>query len=347
MSQLVVGFWGMHLLPGETYQQVVSTGFRVTMAAYGAEKPKGGDRSCVQVGIDGQTFTLATLLAGKVEQQQLNVSFLEGEDITLSVTGNSAVHLTGNYMIIDDESGCEDDEDDFDSEEEEDFDFLTGGSDDEDEEMDEGRIVELLTEETENKKGTQTTKKETENKKRKEAPAASTPEATPAGKRTKEQETVKAEEPAKLSKAEKKRRAKEAREAEEAKKAPKEEAKKAPKEEAASKKRTLAAGVVVEDIELGKGAKATRGKRIGMRYIGRLVRNGKVFDKNVSGKPFYFKLGVGEVIRGWDIGVEGMMVGGKRQITLPAAAGYGRSGAPPDIPRNADLQFDVQLMAIQ
>lgn len=324
----------MHLLPGELYKQVVSTGFRVTMAAYGPKAPKGNERSCVQVELDGQTFVLATLLGGKVEQQQMDVAFLEGEEVTLSVTGNTEVHLTGNYMILDDgEEDESDDEEDYDSEEDDDFELMVG-----DEEMEEDRIVELPDE---------APKKEVETKKRKEAPVSSTPEATPAGKRSKEQDTGKGEEqqPAKpLTKAEKKRRAKEAREAEEAKKTGKTGDK---EERAVSKKQTLAAGVVVEDIEMGKGAKATRGKRIGMRYIGRLVKNGKVFDKNVSGKPFYFKLGVGEVIKGWDIGVEGMQIGGKRQITIPAAAGYGRSGAPPDIPRNADLQFDVQLMAVQ
>jgi FK506-binding nuclear protein len=65
---------------------------------------------------------------------------------------------------------------------------------------------------------------------------------------------------------------------------------------------------------------------------------------NKKGKPFGFKLGAGEVIKGWDIGVAGMSVGGERRITVPAHHGYGSKGAPPDIPPNAKLIFDLKLL---
>jgi len=82
-----------------------------------------------------------------------------------------------------------------------------------------------------------------------------------------------------------------------------------------------------------------------MRYIGKL-KNGKVFDSNKKGKPFAFKLGVGEVIKGWDVGVAGMTPGGERRLTIPAAMAYGKRGAPPDIPPNSDLIFDIKCISV-
>lgn len=83
-------------------------------------------------------------------------------------------------------------------------------------------------------------------------------------------------------------------------------------------KKTLPNGLVIEDTKAGEGARAKSGKKIGMRYIGRL-ENGKVFDKNTSGKPFSFKLGAGEVIKGWDLGIQGMQLNGERRLTIPPA----------------------------
>lgn len=102
--------------------------------------------------------------------------------------------------------------------------------------------------------------------------------------------------------------------------------------------------VTIDDKKLGKGPAAKKGDKVGMRYIGKLT-NGKVFDSNKKGKPFSFKLGVGEVIKGWDIGVAGMTVGGERRITIPAKLAYG-SKPLPGIPANSDLVFDIKMMSI-
>lgn len=104
-------------------------------------------------------------------------------------------------------------------------------------------------------------------------------------------------------------------------------------------------GIVIEDRTIGDGPQAKRGARVGMRYIGKL-KNGKVFDKNTSGKPFAFKLGRGEVIKGWDIGVAGMSVGGERRIIIPAPYAYGKQ-ALPGIPANSELTFDVKLVSMK
>ncbi|KAG9238655.1 putative FK506-binding protein 4 [Amylocarpus encephaloides] len=104
-------------------------------------------------------------------------------------------------------------------------------------------------------------------------------------------------------------------------------------------------GVKLDDKKLGKGAACKKGDKVGMRYIGKLL-DGKVFDSNKSGKPFPFKLGAGEVIKGWDIGVAGMSIGGERRITIPPKQAYG-SQKIPGIPPNSTLVFDVKLLEIK
>ena len=83
-----------------------------------------------------------------------------------------------------------------------------------------------------------------------------------------------------------------------------------------------------------------------MYYEGKLQKSGKTFDKNTGGKPFKFRLGAGEVIKGWDIGLDGIKVGGKRRLTIPAAMAYGSQGAGSDIPPNANLVFDVECKGV-
>jgi FK506-binding nuclear protein len=118
----------------------------------------------------------------------------------------------------------------------------------------------------------------------------------------------------------------------------------AKKEKAPSGPRTVQ-GVKIDDRKVGTGPAAKSGDRIGMRYIGKLEKDGKVFDSNKKGKPFTFKLGAGEVIKGWDIGIAGMSAGGERRITIPAHLAYGSKGTGP-IPGNATLVFDVKLLEI-
>ena len=111
-------------------------------------------------------------------------------------------------------------------------------------------------------------------------------------------------------------------------------------------KRTLKGGLMVEDLKTGNGPEAKKGKMVGMYYDGKLKSNQKRFDATLNGKPFKFRLGSGEVIKGWDVGIEGMKVGGKRRLTVPPQLAYGTQGAPPDIPPNATLIFDVECKAV-
>lgn len=119
----------------------------------------------------------------------------------------------------------------------------------------------------------------------------------------------------------------------------------AKQQQQAPKKTVLAGGIIVEDIKTGNGAAATKGKFISVYYVGKL-KNGKIFDETSSGKGFRFRLGGGEVIKGWDIGIVGMKAGGKRRLTIPAAMGYGKKGSPPVIPGNSVLVFDVELKQV-
>ena len=102
----------------------------------------------------------------------------------------------------------------------------------------------------------------------------------------------------------------------------------------------------IEELKVGTGTEALAGKKVSVHYTGWLT-DGKKFDSSLDrGQPFSFNLGGGEVIKGWDQGVSGMKVGGKRKLTIPANLGYGASGAGGVIPPNATLVFDVELLGV-
>lgn len=106
-------------------------------------------------------------------------------------------------------------------------------------------------------------------------------------------------------------------------------------------------GLQYYDIEVGKGPSPTPGSNVVVHYTGWLL-NKKKFDSSLDrGQPFNFPLGAHRVIAGWDEGVATMKVGGKRRLVIPPELGYGANGAPPDIPPNSVLVFDVQLLKFQ
>lgn len=124
----------------------------------------------------------------------------------------------------------------------------------------------------------------------------------------------------------------------------KEQNKKENKQPAADNKvQKLQGGLLVQDLKVGGGAEARPGKKIQVYYEGRLKSNNKVFDATKNGPGFKMTLGRGEVIKGWDIGLAGMKVGGKRRLTCPPNLAYGPKGNPPVIPANSTLVFDVEL----
>jgi FKBP-type peptidyl-prolyl cis-trans isomerase len=104
--------------------------------------------------------------------------------------------------------------------------------------------------------------------------------------------------------------------------------------------------LVKEDLLLGSGAEAVAGRTVEVHYTGWLL-DGKQFDSSKGRGPFSFALGGGQVIKGWDQGVAGMKVGGRRKLTIPPELGYGMRGFPGVIPAQATLVFEVELLAVR
>ena len=110
---------------------------------------------------------------------------------------------------------------------------------------------------------------------------------------------------------------------------------------------TTASGLQYEDETVGTGAEAISGQTVDVHYTGTL-KNGTKFDSSVDrGRPFSFQLGAGRVIKGWDEGVPGMKVGGKRKLVIPSDLAYGKRGAGGIIPPDAELTFIVELLKVK
>lgn len=293
-------------------------------------------------------------------QQPLDITVCEGERVFFKATGNHTIYLTGNYVIGLDEGRPEDEdaEDDYDlSPDEDELDMdeimaMEGDESDELDEMEDPRITEVGSDEEAPKlveaKGKGKNKRAAESEEDGLDDMMAKGATGKAGK----------EEPA-LTKAQQKKLKKNNGDA--AAVDPKKDAKADKKVQFAKNLEqgptpngdkpagTLGVkevkGVKIDDKKLGKGATAKSGNTVAMRYIGKL-EDGKVFDANKKGKPFAFKLGKGEVIPGWDIGVAGMAPGGERRITIPPHLAYGKK-ALPGIPANSKLIFDVKLLEIK
>jgi FKBP-type peptidyl-prolyl cis-trans isomerase FkpA len=114
----------------------------------------------------------------------------------------------------------------------------------------------------------------------------------------------------------------------------------------AGAKRTLEGGLVVQDLSVGTGSEAVVGRTVAVHYVGRFTDGNKFDSSQDRGQPLEFKLGAGAMIQGFDLGIPGMRVGGKRQLTIPAELAYGAKGGGP-IPPNTTLVFEVELVALK
>lgn len=113
------------------------------------------------------------------------------------------------------------------------------------------------------------------------------------------------------------------------------------------KKGEIPSELKIKDLAKGKGKKAEKGKKLTVHYIGKL-EDGKIFDNTYDkGRPFSFVLGKGNVIKGWEIGIEGMREGGKRRLTIPPHLGYGESGVRGLIPPNSTIIFEIELIKVE
>jgi len=102
----------------------------------------------------------------------------------------------------------------------------------------------------------------------------------------------------------------------------------------------------IEDLRVGTGAEAVSGKNVTVHYVGTLTTGSKFDSSRDRNQGFQFRLGAGQVIKGWDQGVAGMKIGGLRKLTIPPELGYGARGFPPVIPANSTLIFEVELLAV-
>lgn len=313
-------------------------------------------------------FVSRTLLTKSKQhyQQTLDITVGDDERVWFMVTGTHDVYLTGNYVEPDHTHGPEEDYDSEDEDEDEydlspDEDELYGDEDSEDEldDMEDPRIMEIEDDEAPALVPAKAEKKaDKKGKKRAAEDEAETlddliSKAKPAEKnakkvKTNEGKAVPADEAAKkletpAAKSDKKVQFSKNLELGPTGSSSPAVAKGAEKSKAPAVKTVN--GVTIDDKKIGSGPAAKKGDRIGMRYIGKL-QNGKVFDSNKKGKPFSFKLGTGEVIKGWDIGIAGIQVGGERRITVPAHHAYG-SQSLPGIPKNSTLIFDVKCVEIK
>ncbi len=110
---------------------------------------------------------------------------------------------------------------------------------------------------------------------------------------------------------------------------------------------TTASGLKYVDLKVGDGVSPRAGQTVTVHYIGTL-ENGKQFENSYESRiPADFRIGVGAVVKGWDEGLMSMKVGGKRKLTIPSALAYGQMGRPPDIPANATLVFEVELLGVK
>ncbi|POM77984.1 tRNA(Ile)-lysidine synthetase [Phytophthora palmivora] len=361
----VPGFFGYVVKPGHPLKwpnEVEDFCMQLNSAALGADATKG--RSTLSVVVKESKIALCTLTPDVTDQWNLTQTFtpMEGA-IEFVVDGPNAVHVTGFIEVKDEEdSGDEHDFDDL-VEDEDEMMVFGGDSDSSDDDINEEEEEELNDEKKKNRfevleerlhnesEPTKKSSKKEETKKvsKKEVAAkkAAAAAAEAAKKAAEEKETAK--KAAKAAKqAEKEKRTAE-KLAEVTAANPKSKKRAAPAESVEVPKKAKVAtrvhkGVTIEDIAVGKGRPVQRGRKVGILYRGRLT-NGKQFDATQNRKkPFTFRHGIGDVIKGMDIGIEGMRVGSKRTITIPSRLGYGVEGAPPTIPGNATLIFEIEVV---
>ncbi|KAK0461201.1 uncharacterized protein EV420DRAFT_1762506 [Desarmillaria tabescens] len=358
---ITLALWSIKLTPGKPEIIEAHSDRTVTNIAIGddSEAPSKSSRSTVKLTYpnlaydedddddseENITTVLCSLSVGKVEQVVTDIVLNEGSSYKFETTGENTIYVSGHII---DQRPFDSDSDSSIGDEEEAFDLRDVSSDVEIEpeeyESDASRFEEVHDDATEKslKRPRQSTDMDIDSSKLSKA------EKKKAKKQKGEDgKPVVVEADAPADKSDK-------------------PSKKDKKEKSETTGKTLAekelpGGLKIKDSKVGTGPQAKKGNTVQMRYIGKLT-NGKVFDSNTKGKPFSFRLGAGEVIKGmflyvvrvqclnsrtgWDQGLVGMQAGGERVLTIPPALGYGKKGVS-GIPGNATLIFECKLVNIK
>ncbi|EGO00031.1 hypothetical protein SERLA73DRAFT_180409 [Serpula lacrymans var. lacrymans S7.3] len=358
---VAIAVWSVILESGKKQLVVPQSDLRITNAALGAELADGTGRTSIKlvyntpIALDDDddeedappqsTTILCSLTAGKIEQSAVDIILERDEEYVFEVVGKNTIYLTGNYIdqMPPDEApfGDESDSDDEGAFNLEDVSSdVEAEADDLDLEDDADRFEELSEDDVPKslKRPREPEAMDTDAKPEEEKLSKAQKKKLNKKLKADDGKAVAAGAPDEDEKVEKKQKDK-------SKKEEKSEKKEKEGQKAAGTTQTLAGGLKFRDVKVGTGKAAKNNDRVGMRYIGKLT-NGTIFDKNVKGKPFSFRLGKGEVIKGWDIGIAGMQVGGERELTIPAKLAYG-SQKIDKIPANSTLVFEVKLLELK
>ncbi|RZC33097.1 FKBP C domain containing protein [Asbolus verrucosus] len=368
-------FWGLIMEPGRCYTQTVKVSFHVSMAALDILN-SSDDPAQVMCVFEGRNYLLCTLNKKDKLQCSLDLNFEVGSKVSFATNGKSHVHLTGYLTGLDDELEEEEAEEEESvviskkekkrlkkqlnegppkkkSKSSENDTQLNNSKEDvkeesSDSDFDLDKLVKNEDSEEEEDEDEAEEEEDDFEDEEEEASSLSEPESEEEQTKPKQNGVAKAsstpvnKEQQKKGLEEKPKKQKETKE----QKIPKEKSKKQEQKQPQGKKTTLKGGVVIQELKEGSGEVVKSGKFAHVYYEGRLKETNKVFDSTTKGPGFSFRVGKGEVIKGWDIGLVGMKVGGKRRIICPPNTAYGPKGSPPVIPPNSTLVFDVEIKKV-
>jgi len=341
-----MSFWAIELTPGKEFASSPAFDLHITQAVLPEGAKDTTQRSVIQCAVDGKTFSVASLRLDNADSVPLDLVFEEGSNVTFTVSGKNPVHLVGYFIAganddeFDDDDLGEFDEDELDVEDE----------DEEDADEEEADAATQLALQNNLKRKQQqgnangsAAKKAKQEAAPKQPQQPQQPQQPPQGQQAQQGQGQQQKKQQQQGGNKGQQQGQQGQQQQGGKK-PQASPQQQPQQQGQDYQQ-LQGGLKYLTLTPGTGEKVLQKSLVWVNYVGRLT-NGKVFDKSPKGVPFSFRIGGGEVIKGWDAGVNGMKVGEKRKLVIPPAMAYGARGAPPEIPPNATLEFDVEVVKV-